>query len=212
MPADVPTLEHGLSCSRPPSSSARGLRNMGKSLVAAASIGLKPVRGIRRGFDVLLIAMGARVSSKIREAIFRPDESLPVRIKAAFFGLGGEPTVHKSRFFRAVIHSPLDASPRLLLWKSMLTKERPHLPRRVDTAAIRPDQPFRHYRLAVGPLMASSLDCVEHHACIVSAVRVLEARDIRSDRRFDGIRSAPVSPRPIRHKARNARKCVVAKL
>jgi hypothetical protein len=45
---------------------------------------LKPVPGIRRGFDVLLIAMGARVSAKIREAIFRPDESLPVRIKAAF--------------------------------------------------------------------------------------------------------------------------------
>ncbi len=63
----------------------------------------------------------------------------------------------------------------------MLTKERPHLPRRVDTAAIWPDQPFRHYRLAVWPLMASSLDCVEHHACVVSAVRVLEARDIRSD-------------------------------
>src|ERR1700719_1933463 len=104
--------------------------------------------------------------------------------------------------------SPLDApSPRLLSRKLMLTKERPHLSRRVDAAAIPPDHPFRRYPLAARPLMAFSLDRVEHHARIVSAVRVLEARDIRSDRRFDRIRSAPVSPRPIRHKARNTRKC-----
>src|ERR1700732_2388519 len=94
----------------------------------------------------------------------------------------------------------------------MLTKERPHLPRRVDAAAIRAYQPFRHYRLAAGPLMAFSLYRKEHHARVVSAVRVLEARDIRSDRRFDRIRSAPVSPSPIRHKTRNTRKCAAGKL
>src|SRR5580704_10887107 len=82
----------------------------------------------------------------------------------------------------------------------MLTKERPHLLRRVDAVAIPPDHPFRRYPLAARPLMAFSLVRVEHHACIVSAVRVLEARDISSDRRFDRIRSAPVSRRPIRIK------------
>ena len=74
----------------------------------------------------------------------------------------------------------------------MLTKERPHLPRRVDAAAIRPEHPFRRHPLAAGPLMAFSLDRVQHHARVVSAVRVLQARDIRSDRRFDGFRSALV--------------------
>src|SRR5438552_3994771 len=68
-------------------------------------------------------------------------------------------------------------SPRLLPRKLMLTKERPHLPRRVDAVAIPPDHPFRRYTLAARPLMALSLNRVEHHACIVSAVRVLEARD-----------------------------------
>ena len=60
--------------------------------------------------------------------------------------------------------------------------------------------------------MAFSLDRVQHHVRIVSAVRVLEARDISSDHRFDRIRSAPVSPRPIRHKTRNTRKCAAGKL
>lgn len=75
-----------------------------------------------------------------------------------------------------------------------------------------PDQPFRHYRLAAGPLMAFTLDRVQHHARVVSAIRVLQARYIRSDRRFNGISSALVSPRPIRHKAWNVRKCAAPKL
>jgi hypothetical protein len=105
--------------------------------------------------------------------------------------------------------SPLDApSPRLLPRKLVFGKE---LSRRIDAAAMPPDHPLRCYPLAAGPLMAFSLDRVEHHVRIVSAIRVLQARDIRSDRRFDRIRSAVVSPRPIRHKARNARECGAAK-
>ncbi len=64
----------------------------------------------------------------------------------------------------------------------MFTKERPHLPRRVDAVAIPPDHPFRRYPLTARPLMAFSLDRVEHDARIVGAVRVLEARYIRSSR------------------------------
>jgi hypothetical protein len=71
----------------------------------------------------------------------------------------------------------------------MLTKERPQLPRLVDAVAISPDHPFRRYPLAARPRMAFSLDRVEHHARIVSAVRILEARDTRSDRRFDRMQS-----------------------
>jgi hypothetical protein len=73
-----------------------------------------------------------------------------------------------------------------------------------------PDHPFRRYPLAARPLMAFSLDRVEHHARIVSTVRLLEARDILSGRRFDRSRSAPFSPRPIRHKARNTRNVLPA--
>src|SRR5580658_5799348 len=109
--------------------------------------------------------------------------------------------------------SPFDVpSSRLLPLKLMLTKERPHLPGRVDAVAIPPEHPFRRDTLAAGPLMAFSLDGVQHHARIVSAVRVLQARHISSDRRFDGIRSALVSPRPIRHKARNTWKCAAGEL
>jgi Rhodopirellula transposase DDE domain len=85
--------------------------------------------------------------------------------------------------------SPLDApSPTLLPRKLVFVKERPHLSRRIDAAAMPPDHPLRCYPLAAGPLMAFSLDRVEHHVRIVSAIRVLQARDIRSDRRFDRIR------------------------
>ena len=109
--------------------------------------------------------------------------------------------------------SPLDApSSRLLPPELMLSKERPHLPGRVDASAIPPEHPFRCDPLAAGPLMAFSFDCVQHHARIVSTVGVLQARHIGSDRRCDGIRSAPVSPRPIRHKARNTRKCAAGEL
>src|SRR5713101_8970367 len=87
----------------------------------------------------------------------------------------------------------------------MLTKERPHLTRGVDAVACRPDDPFRQ-RLAARPGVASSLDRIEHHGRTFSTVRVFEADDIRSDSGFDGVRSAPVSSRPIRRPIPNGRK------
>ncbi len=97
-------------------------------------------------------------------------------------------------------------SQRLLPRKLMLTKERPHLPGRVYAAAIRPEHPLRRDPLAAGPLMAFSLDCVEHHVPIVSAVRVLQARHIRGEGRFDGVRSALVVATTPQG-ARDTRKC-----
>ena len=92
----------------------------------------------------------------------------------------------------------------LLPSKLMLPKEYPHLFRRVDAAAISSDHPLCRDPLAAGSLMAFSLDRIEHHVRIVSALRLFEA--LRPQRRrFDRIRSALVSPRPIRHKARNTR-------
>src|SRR5215469_7212390 len=101
-------------------------------------------------------------------------------------------------------------APRLLLREWMVVEERPHLPGRVDAAAIRPEHPFHGYPPAAGPLMAFALNGIEHYVRIIGAVRVLPARDIRGGG-FDRIRSTPISPGPLRQKVRNARKCAAGK-
>ena len=66
----------------------------------------------------------------------------------------------------------------------MLTKERPHLTRRVDCWLVGPTS---HSAIGLPPgQMAASLDRVEHHGRVVSTVRVFAAGDIRRDRRSIG--------------------------
>ena len=87
----------------------------------------------------------------------------------------------------------------------MRTKERPHLTRGIDTVAVRADEPPRK-RLATEPLMASSVDGVQHHVRVVSTIRVFAAGDISRHRRFDGVGSAAVSSSPIRRPCRDCGK------
>ena len=60
-------------------------------------------------------------------------------------------TAPSSSDARHWMHSHRD----LLPLKLVLIKERPHLSRCVDVAAIPPDHPFQHYPLATGPLWPS---------------------------------------------------------
>src|SRR5437660_5809509 len=76
--------------------------------------------------------------------------------------------------------------PGLRLSKPMRTKERPHQARCVDAVARAPDEPLRQ-RLATGPGVASSLNRIEHHRRVVSAVRVFETRDVRRDHGIDWV-------------------------
>src|SRR5882762_4605493 len=87
----------------------------------------------------------------------------------------------------------------------MRTKERPHQARCVDTVAGAPNEPFRQ-RLATGPGVASSVNGIEHHRRVVSALRVFEARDVRCDHGIDRVRAAPVSSGPTRRKGTDALK------
>src|SRR5437763_3078549 len=89
--------------------------------------------------------------------------------------------------------------PGLRLSKPMRTKERPHQARCVDTVARAPDEPLRQ-RLATGPGVASSLNGIEHHRRIVSALRVFQPIDVRGDHGIDRSRSAPVFVGPTRRK------------
>src|SRR5258708_11911369 len=79
----------------------------------------------------------------------------------------------------------------------MLTKEPPHLAGCIPAPARGPDYPFRQ-RLAARPGVASSLDGIEHHGRVFSAVRVFEAGDIPSGSGFYGGSSRPVFFRPNR--------------
>src|SRR5881409_1895390 len=87
----------------------------------------------------------------------------------------------------------------------MRTKERPHLARRIDAAAVRSDKPFRK-RSAAGPGMSTAPHDVEHDGRVVSTMGVFAARDIRRHYRLDRLRSAAVSSRPVRGPDRNGRK------
>src|SRR5437879_2076305 len=91
----------------------------------------------------------------------------------------------------------------------MRSKERPHQARCVDTVAGAPDEPFRE-RLTTGPGVASSLNGIEHHRRVVSALRIFEAPDVRRDHGIDRIRSAPVSSGPTRRKGTDALKSLGA--
>ena len=73
-------------------------------------------------------------------------------------------------------------------------KERPHLARGVNAGARGPDHPSWQ-RLAAGPLMASSLEDIEHHRRVVSTGRIRGTGCARRNRRIDGSRGAPVPAR-----------------
>src|SRR5262249_33045662 len=93
-------------------------------------------------------------------------------------------------------HSPPDPGAPAYFLGSRCSRKSPHQARSVDTPARGAEQPFGR-RLAARPGMATSLDDMEHPVRVARAARVFEARDIRRDLRFDGVRSAAVSSSPI---------------
>src|SRR5204862_2519608 len=87
----------------------------------------------------------------------------------------------------------------------MLREECPHQRRRIDAASGATDEPFGQAH-AARPGMAAAVNGVKHHGGIVSALLVRATGDIGRYGRFDRIRRALVSPRPIRRPSGRARK------
>jgi hypothetical protein len=76
----------------------------------------------------------------------------------------------------------------------MLDEELPNHSGDADLTGWVPNDPFRQ-ELATWPGMTSTLNGIENHFRVVSAVRISETRDARRDSSVDRVSSTLVSPR-----------------
>ncbi len=76
--------------------------------------------------------------------------------------------------------------PALLRSTRMLGEELPHHPAGVDVIGRTPSDPFRQV-FAARPSVASTLNRIENHVCILGAVRISETADARRDLSVDRI-------------------------
>lgn len=87
----------------------------------------------------------------------------------------------------------------------MLDEELPHHPGGVDFIGRAPSDPFRQV-FAARPSVSSTLDRIESHVCILSAVRISETADVCRDPCVDRISFALVPLGNMSRPIQNIRK------